>query len=136
MPSGMTRVFVSADIPEGVGRLAEITSKIAGKGINIKGFVADRDEVRFLVEDPGAVKRILSDEHITAREREVFEVTLPNEPGALARVTRALADSGVQIQGAFGFAGDSHIGHLFIDVDDVEKATGAIESVPDRVASR
>jgi hypothetical protein len=132
----MTRVFVSADLPEGVGRLAEITAKIAEKGINIKGFVADRDEIRFLVDDPEAVKRVLAAENIKAREHEVFEVTLPNEPGALARVTRALAESGVELEGAFGFAGDSHIGHLFIDVNDVEKATGAIESVPDRVATR
>lgn len=130
----MTRIFVSADLPEGTGRLADITAKIAEKGINIKGFVADRDEVRFLVEDPETITRVLKDEGITARDMEVFEVTLPNQPGALARVTRALAESGVQIEGAFGFAGDGRVGHLYIDVNDVEKATAAIESVPQNVS--
>lgn len=128
----MTRVFVSADLPETTGRLASITQKIADKGLNIKGLVADRDEVRFLVDDPDAVRRILKDEGLSSRDVEVFEVTLANRPGALARVMNALKDAGVQVHGVFGFTAEGPTGHLYMDVDDVEKATAAIETVPER----
>lgn len=130
----MTRIFVSADLPEGTGRLADVTAKVADKGINIQGIVVDRDEVRFLVEDADAIKRVLDSEGITARETEVFEVTLPNQPGALARITRALAEAGVQVEGLVGFAGDGRVGHIYLDVNDVEKATSAIETVHERMA--
>lgn len=87
------------------GRLAAITELLGDAGVNIEALAAygnDGDGVlRLIVDDADAARRALSEASLRVEERAVLTASLPHTPGALAAVTRRLADADVNIEALY-----------------------------------
>jgi hypothetical protein len=114
------------------GELARLGEVAGAAGVNIDGFAA------FTGEGKGVVHVLVGDERLealrdalthagmpVADEREVFVVTVANEPGALGEVARRLADANVNIDLAYTTFGGVR---LVFGTDDVRSAREALET--------
>ena len=90
------------DLENKPGAFARVSEAIAAKGINITAIsgaaCGDGGRVAIATDDESATRSVLGAAGITYSESEMIEVGLRNEPGSLAKVTRRLADSGVNIE--------------------------------------
>jgi hypothetical protein len=55
-----------------------------------------------------------------------LSISLPDEPGGLAKAAKALGDAGVNIEGIAGLGGGGH-GHVHLLVEDARAARTALE---------
>ncbi|HEX6946561.1 MAG TPA: ACT domain-containing protein [Acidimicrobiia bacterium] len=87
------------------GRLAALTEALADAGVNIEALTAygfdGEATVRLIVSDQAVTARILEDAGLHYDERVVLTAHLPHRPGELARLTRSLADAGVNIDALY-----------------------------------
>ena len=114
------------------GELARLGEVAGAAGVNIEGFAA------FTGDSSGVVHVLVADESLaTLRaaftgadlavvdEREVFVVSVANEPGALGEVARRLADAHVNIDLAYTTFGGVR---LVFGTDDLRSAREALDS--------
>ena len=96
----MTRIVVMA--ANEVGVIADISRVLADKGINIETISAealgDKGAVTLTVDDYDGALRALTDAGFKTVTDEALILSLPDEPGALARVAESLKEGGVNIQ--------------------------------------
>ena len=117
------------DRPGELARLGEVTG---AAGVNIDGFAA------FTGEGKGVVHVLVAAEGLdtlrdaltyagmpVADEREVFVVSVSNEPGGLGEVARRLADANVNIDLAYTTFGGVR---LVFSTDDVHAAQEALDN--------
>jgi hypothetical protein len=88
------------------GALAELCSGLAKVAVNIQAIQAREVKsiisVRLLVSEPDTAKRVCERMGVKYNEESVLTVLLGNRPGALGRVTRKLADAGINIEYLYG----------------------------------
>ena len=114
------------------GELARLGEVAGAAGVNIDGFAA------FTGEGKGVVHVLVADERLralreafahaglgVADEREVFVVSVSNEPGALGEMARRLADANVNIDLAYTTFGGVRV---VFSTDDVRVAREALDS--------
>jgi hypothetical protein len=84
------------------GELAKVADALGSKGINIVSIAGlafgGRGAVGVCTNDEQGTRAALSDAGYTAREVELVPIALRDEPGALAKAARRLADAGVNIE--------------------------------------
>ncbi len=104
------------------GALAALTEILARNAINILAIHASscigEGVVQFVPDNPDATTEALRHAGFDYVTQTVLLVTMVDEPGALARLSRALADAGVNINAVY----ISVSGQLVLDVDDRAKA--------------
>lgn len=87
------------------GMLAELTQLLSRAGVNIEALAAfghgEDGQVRIIVDNADTTRRAFQSAGISLEEREVITTILPDRPGELARLTRALADGGVNIDAMY-----------------------------------
>ncbi len=87
------------------GRLASLTEALATFGVNIEALAAygtDGDgTVRLIVDDAVTTRRVLQEADLGHEENTVLTAELPHRPGELARLTRSIADAGVNIDAIY-----------------------------------
>jgi hypothetical protein len=94
------------------GELARITEAIAAKGIDITGVTGSTcgsgGSVALTTDDEAKTRTALQDARCSFREMEVTTAAIASAPGSLAKVTRRLADAGVNIEAVMpiGMHGD------------------------------
>ena len=90
------------------GRLASLTEALAAFNVNIEALAAhghDGDAtVRLITDDEATTRRVLHEASLRHFENTVLTAQLPHRPGELARLTRALADAGVNIEAVYVLA--------------------------------
>jgi len=83
------------------GRLAEVTDLLGRNGINIRGFstteAAEYGIVRLIVADPERARELLQGAGFTTHLSHVICVSVPDEPGGLARVLDELAAQDISV---------------------------------------
>ena len=89
------------------GRLAEVTSLIAAKGINIRALsVSDTTEfgiLRLIVDQPDEAELLLKKEGLTVSLTDVIAVGIDDVPGAFASMIRVLADAQITVEYIYAF---------------------------------
>jgi hypothetical protein len=87
------------------GMLALLAESIASAGINIEALAATGmgadGQVHLMVDDAAAARSVLRRAGLSFDEREVLVTTLSHRPGAVATMTRSLADAGVNIEAIY-----------------------------------
>lgn len=87
------------------GQLAELTEALAFAGVNIEALAAfgvDEDGyIRIVVTDATTTKRTLRKAGLAYTERSILTTVISHEPGSLAKMTRRLASSGVNIDALY-----------------------------------
>ncbi|MBA2382775.1 MAG: ACT domain-containing protein [Chloroflexi bacterium] len=87
------------------GALATITETLGARGVNITGIsgasCGDSGRAAITTADDNTARAALKSSGVTFKELEVVETSLPHVPGSLGKVTRRLADAGVNIEAIF-----------------------------------
>ncbi len=109
------------------GTIADMGEALGKAGINIMGGCGIPCEgvgvLHILVEDAAAARKVLEGGGLEVRgEREVLMLDIEDTPGALGKITRRIAEAGVNIDLLYLAANQK----LVLGVDDVEKARTAI----------
>ena len=87
------------------GMLAALTETLAEAGVAIEALAAfgldDEGYVRVIVDNAEATRQALRSAGLTATERKVLTTTLSHQPSSLAKMTRSLANGGVNIDAMY-----------------------------------
>jgi hypothetical protein len=106
------------------GRLAALTEALAAFGVNIEALAAygmdGEGTVRLIVDDAATTRRVLEEAALHNEEHQVLTAQLPHRPGELARLTRMLADAGVNIEAIYVLRSNSDGIEFAISVDEPE----------------
>jgi hypothetical protein len=114
------------------GALAEICTKLAEKAVNISGLMAPeqpgRAPVRLVVNHLDTAKKVFDQLRLKYTEEQVLDVRVSDRPGALGKITRKLADNGVDIRFAYAtiLKGAGHA-NIVLGVSDIEAASKVVK---------
>lgn len=93
------------------GRLYEVTRALGESGINLRALsLVDTGafgQLRLLVTDIAATRRILMQMQMPAKVTEVVAVEIEDRPGSLARMLKPLTEAGVAVLYTYAFVGFS-----------------------------
>lgn len=109
------------------GTMAVLCSELAKVAVNISAIQASdarpMSPVRMIVSHPDVAKRVCDALSLKYLEEEVLAVRLGDRPGALGRVTRKLAEKGINIEYVYGsIARGSTQALLVLQVSDLKGA--------------
>ncbi|MCH8983442.1 MAG: ACT domain-containing protein [Acidobacteria bacterium] len=108
------------------GRLASLTEALAAFGVNIEALTAygtdGEGTVRLIVNDAATTRRVLEEAALSNEEHAVLTVSLPHQPGELARLTRTIADVGINIDAIYVLRSNPKGIELAISIDQPEAA--------------
>jgi len=120
----ITQLLIQAEHKPGT--LATICSELAAKAVNITAIMAAPDQpggLRLVATPHGAAKKVLESMQLPYSEEEAIALRITDRPGALGRVTRKLADAGVNILYAYGsIVKGEQRALIVLGVSDVAKA--------------
>jgi len=113
------------------GRLAEVTELLARNGINIRALsLADTTDFgifRLIVDDPARALTLLKEQGFTVTSNEVVPVLVPDRPGGLAGILRALTGSRINVEYMYAFVQRSEGNAVLIfRFDDTDQAMAAL----------
>lgn len=119
------------------GALADLTETLARNGINITAIHATPGPgvgvVQMLTNNSDATVNALREAGVKYTVREVVLVNLLDQPGSLARLTRALGDAGINITGVY----ITMRGQIVLSADDLARAQRiALEATSEHGAPR
>lgn len=100
---------ITISIENAPGRLFEVTNALGEAGINLRALnLVDTGlygQLRLLVSDVVAARRILMERHLPARVDDVVAAEIEDKPGSLAKVLKYLMDSNINVLYTYAFAG-------------------------------
>ena len=119
----MEREF-SVKLEDSPGELARVTDVLQKDGVNLRTIAIEHyaKVVRVITSDPEKARQNLTESDMMFSERDLLVAKLKNGPGELARVSRALAEEGVNIDSAYMIDKDSTYVHMALAVSDETKA--------------
>lgn len=114
------------------GKLAHLTSVLAGAGISIRATtIATSDTfgvINLIVDDPKHAEKALAEAGMTVNLKSVLAVLIPDKPGGLDQLMQLLYQESVNINNAYGFVLESAQKAIFVvDVDQIEKTEKLLE---------
>jgi hypothetical protein len=112
-------------VPTKVGLLAEVTEALADAGVDIRAIGAyDKGmngEFMLLTGDNATAERVLRDMGAEVEHNTVVVVSLEQRAGQLQRVSRALADAGVNVDWIYATTGDGEHTNVVVRTADAER---------------
>ena len=114
---------------------------LASKGINVLTMsLADTTQfgiLRFIVADPEAARKLLTDAGMVVRMTEVVPVEVDNHPGGLARALAAIEAAGLAVEYMYDFGAASRGGKAAIvfRFEDPDAAIAALGKAGVRIFS-
>ena len=122
----MANQFV-VQLPNKPGALAILAEELATRGVDLRaiggGGIGDAGHVIMTTADDTTTKSVLEEGGYTFVEGESILAEVDDRPGGMARVARALADAGVNIQGHLflGRWGDRAMFAFVVDKPDLAR---------------
>ena len=114
------------------GTLARIAEAMAGRGVDIRGVggggIGDVGVAAFITDNDAATREAFAAANCEFSEAEAVMADVEDKPGMLARLTRAMADAGVNLQGVLVLQSMGDRARLAFAVDDAMKAREALRS--------
>jgi hypothetical protein len=124
---------ISIFIENKSGRLAEITRILGEGGINIRALsLADTSDfgiLRLIVNDVETANRVLKEKGFTVNKTEVVAVEVPDRPGGLGAILRALDTEQINVEYMYAFVercGGNAV--IIFRFDDADKAINALKA--------
>ena len=111
------------------GELARVAEVLEKDGVNIRAISTEShaEVVRLVTSDPEKTRSSLSQSNMQFSERNLLVAKLEDKPGELARVSKALAKEGVNIDAAYMLDKDSKHVHVALAVSDEDKARNILK---------
>jgi hypothetical protein len=125
------------ELDEKVGTLAAATEALGKAGVNIEGIcgfvVGGRGVGHLLVEDAGKARQALTSAgaRVTG-EQDVLVMEIEDRPGALGKLTRKIADAGVNLTAVY-LATKTRV---VLGTGELEKARAAAAALEARPTAR
>ena len=108
------------------GQLATLARSLADAGVNIEALAAmsvdGESQVRLMVDDADAGRRVLRELGLAFQERPVLDTYLPNTPGSLADMADGLAEAEINIDSIYLLHSNAEGLHMAVTVDDPDIA--------------
>jgi hypothetical protein len=109
------------------GALAQLCSELAKRAVNIHAIEARETKpegaVRLLVNHLEAAKKVCDALGLTCAEEQVLAVKVGDRPGSLGKMTRKLAEKGINIEYLYGtIEKGSGRALIVLGVSDIEAA--------------
>jgi hypothetical protein len=108
------------------GALADLAQALAEHGIDIRavgaGGIGSTGCVVLSTNNDDAARDVLRRAKYSFAEGEVLNVAVEDQPGSLARLTRRLADAGINIESVLVLGRRQGKAELAVTVDEVERA--------------
>ena len=109
------------------GRLAEITSAIAEKGINMRALsVTDTTDfgiLRVIVDKPDEAAAVLKSAGLTVSLTDVIAIGIDDKPGAFASAIKVLGDADITVDYIYAFVPRTQASaYVILHVGDNEAA--------------
>jgi hypothetical protein len=126
--AGWMLTEVVVELEDRIGALADLGELLGGEGVNISALavtrVAEGRALAHLVLEPAdvAVRALREHNVILERVREVLSVTLEDEPGALGRYCRRLADASINLEAVYLAGERDDAKELIVAVSDLQAA--------------
>lgn len=109
-----------------VGKLAEICEVIAKGNINIRAVATESKNgtgvIKLITEDEDSTRTLLNDAGLDFKEFEIVDARLRDKPGELAKMSRALANLGVDIESIFLLGKDRGTTEIAFKVSNLKEA--------------
>lgn len=110
------------------GALGLISEVLGQHGINIEGFGVWVATAHVLVSDPARGHEILRAEGFQVEIVDVLRLVIPNEPGNLAEIARALGEAGINIDYAYTVVTETPGAAAFVlAVANTDQAEGILD---------
>ncbi len=114
------------------GKLAHVTSVLAGAGISIRATTISTSDtfgvIYLIVDHPKKAETALADAGMTVHLKSVLAVLIPDQPGGLDKLMQLLYQEGININNACGFVLERGQKAVFVvDVDQVEKTESLLD---------
>jgi hypothetical protein len=109
------------------GAAARVFKGLADDRINIIAMQLEHTGLlRLIVDNPLHASELMRERRIKVDQRDVLYTVIPNDPGALGRTAKLLADAGVNVEYLYTTAVEGHqMAAVVIGVPDVLKASAA-----------
>ncbi len=125
---------ISVFLENRTGQLAEITGILAENHIDLRAIsiaeTADYGIVRMIADDTAAATAILLDAGYILSTTWVQVIAVPNKPGGLASVLKALAENGVAIEYMYSlFTHGDNKAYMVFRVSEEGKFVSLMESL-------
>ena len=124
---------ISIFIENKSGRLAEITRILGEGGINIRALsLADTSDfgiLRLIVNDVDTANKVLKEKGFTVNKTEVVAVEVPDRPGGLGAILKALDAEQINVEYMYAFVercGGNAV--IIFRFDDADKAINALKA--------
>jgi len=119
------------------GQLARITGLLTEAGVNLRAFTitesGDFGIIRLIADRPADAHDFLKEQGLTVSQTQVLAVHIPDSPGALDRVAKALSHGNVNISYAYvGTAGEG-LALLVLKLDQLDRGVEVLENQGMRV---
>jgi hypothetical protein len=121
------RTEVTVRLPNTPGAVAGVCRLLSDERVNIVAMALDPSgHLRLVLDNHVHGAAVLREHHHQVSERDVIVTAIPNSPGSLAPVLRLVADASVNLEYAYGGAGDgSPTATLVLGVEDAARASAA-----------
>jgi hypothetical protein len=122
------RTELSLRLPNSPGALAGVCRLLADARVNLLGVhLESGGRLRLLTDNPLHAAGTLRDHQHALEERDVLVAQLANTPGALADLTRLIAEAGVNVEYAYASVAEtSGQAAVVFGVADAQRAATAV----------
>ncbi len=121
------RTELSLRLPNNPGALAGVTRLLSDERVNVVALALEAGgQLRMVVDNHVHAAAVLREHHHQVTERDVIVTAIPNTPGALAPALRLISDARINIDYAYGGAGETGgTASIVIVVEHVLQASAA-----------
>src|SRR5215471_11758277 len=103
----MIRTELALRLGNSPGALAGVCRLLSDERVNIVAMTLEAGgQLRLVVDNHVHGAAVLRDHHHQVTERDVIVTSIPNSPGALAPALKLIADAGINVEYAYGGAGE------------------------------
>jgi len=122
----ITEIFVVLEnLPSTLG---DLCGHLAENGINIEAIGVFQDTAKVYVKNINKAMKALKKLNYESELRDVIRIELENRPGALAEITTALGNKGVNIEYCYGtLSTKKGSAAVILDVSDIDRAVKILE---------
>ena len=121
------RTELSLRIPNSPGALAGVCRLLSAERVNVLAMALESGgQLRLVVDNHVHGGAVLREHHHQVAERDVIVTAIPNTPGALAPALKLIADAGINVEYAYGGAGETGgTASVVLGVEHALKASAA-----------
>ena len=128
----MTIHQISVFLENRAGQLAEITGVLAQKGIDLRAIniaeTSDYGVLRLIADNPQAAATTLLEQGFILSMTPVVAVSVPDQPGGLAKVLDVLTKENIDVEYMYSVFGQVNgLAHMVFRVADTDKLISVLK---------